>query len=535
MSAVGILPTRGDTRTVDSGHLTILYATESGNSEGVAASAQRAGLALGFQPTVHDMAEITPHDVAGADNLAIIASTAGEGEPPARAVGFLAALLADDAPRFDGTRFSVLALGDRAYPEFCGHGKTLDRRLEELGGTRVADLVECDFDFEQTASEWVRATVPAHLPEHGCPSSAQTAAIATAVEPLSEDRSFVAEIVEHRLLHAPGASAQSAHLSLSTEEAGFAFEPGDVLTVLPVNDPATVDAVLEVLGLATDTALHETLRTGRDITTLSPKLVEAWAAHSGDGRLAKLIADPAAMAAYIAVRQVIDLFRQAPAEIGREELLALLRPLRPRSYSIASSPLVAPGRVDLLVAELRWEADGIRRGVASSDLVFRRRVGDRLVVTHKPNRHFRLPADPSTPIVMIGPGSGIAPFRGFLQHRRAQGASGRNWLFFGHRHSAFDYLYREEWAGMVAEGLLHRMDLAFSRDQPEKTYVQHRLWEGRAELLDWISQGAVIYVCGDRSMGDDVESTIVRLLDEAGRGGELASLKAADRYRTDVY
>jgi sulfite reductase (NADPH) flavoprotein alpha-component len=522
--------------------LTILFGTESGNAEALAAEAKKAAGRLGFAATTRDMAEVTPEDLTKLRNVVLIASTWGEGEPPQRAIDFYNALMADTAPRLENLRYAVLALGDRAYVQFCAVGHAIDDRLAALGATRAATLLECDLDYAAPATAWIGSTLKAYAPEPAERADAEVITLDTR-RPLASaapDRAvpYLAEITEHVNLHSSRSTAETVHIELSLAGSGIAYEPGDSLAVVPRNDPATVAAVLEATGHRGDEALGELLASSRDITTLTPPMVSTYAELSGDIGLAAIVRDKGELANYLAGRQAIDLFTAAPQMLDREQLLALLRPLPPRYYSIASSQKAVGEQADLLVARLVWQTPGgTRYGVASNDLIAQRRRGDQLRVYLKPNTHFRLPADPDRPVIMIGPGTGVAPFRAFLQDRRETGARGRNWLFFGHRQFTHDFLYQLEWQEALADGLLTRIDLAFSRDQPEKIYVQHRLWQRRADLLGWLDEGAALYVCGDKAMGADIDATLTRIYEDAGRDAApaLAALRREGRFLKDVY
>jgi sulfite reductase (NADPH) flavoprotein alpha-component len=520
--------------------LTILFGTESGNAEALAADARRAAARAGFAPTVLDMADSTPAALAKLKNLVVIASTWGEGEPPQRATEFYTALMADTAPRLEGLRYAVLALGDRAYAQFCATGHAIDTRLTALGATRAAPLAECDVDYATDATAWIGATLKAYTPPDRAEATIISLDTRRAPAAATPDRAtpFLAEITEHLNLHSSRSSAETVHLELSLAGSNIAYEPGDSLAVLPRNDPATVAAILSALGRPTDTDLAETLTAGRDITTLTPPMLTAYAALTGDIALQALAKSPPEAAQFIAGKQAIDLFEAAPETLSRDQILALFRPQPPRYYSIASSQKAVGDQADLLVARLSWQTpSGPRFGVASADLIARHRKGDEIRVWLKPNPHFRLPADPDRPIIMIGPGTGVAPFRAFLQDRRESGARGRTWLFFGHRQFTHDFLYQLEWQEALADGLLTRVDLAFSRDQPEKIYVQHRLWQRRADILGWLDDGAALYVCGDKSMGADIDATLLKIFEHAQRdtAPALAALKREGRYLKDVY
>lgn len=518
--------------------LTILFGTESGNAEALAAQARKVAAKLGFAPKVVDMADITPAQAAAAENLLIVASTWGEGDPPQRALDFYDALMAEDAPRFKTTRYAVLALGDRAYAQFCEIGKRIDERLAALGGARVADRIECDLDYAAAASGWIDQTLERLNAEAGGQEVGASVIHVDFARPGADAptraRPFEAEIGEHVRLSGSRSSSDTYHVGVSLEGSGIAYEPGDSLGVVASNDPALADAVLAASGLSGDAALRGTLIERLDITTLTAKQMEDFA------RLTGAAAPPAD---WMVGRQVIDLLETAPGKLSAEQLTTLLRPLPPRYYSIASSRRAVGEEAHLLVAGLRYASQGRERaGVASVDITARHREGDKLRVFLRPNPHFRLPADGERPIIMVGPGTGAAPFRGFLQEREATGAGGRNWLVFGHRNYLHDFLYQTEWQDWLKSGLLTRLDVAFSRDQPEKRYVQHALWDSRQQLYAWLRDGAALYVCGDaNAMAKDVHATLLRILAEQGRQdaasakAELDAIRRDGRYLRDVY
>ncbi len=516
--------------------LTILFGTESGNAEALAARARKSAAKLGFAVKVVDMADTTPAQMAEVPNLLLIASTWGEGDPPQRAIDFYEALMADDAPRFAKTRFAVLALGDRAYAQYCEIGRRIDERLAVLGATRIVDRIECDLDFETPAGTWIDATLDQIGKESGDAATEDTSVIHVdfargATETWTRARPFEAEITEHVRLTGSRSLSDTRHIAVSLEGSGIAYEPGDSLGVVPRNDPALVDSILRASGLADDATLRLSLRDRFDITTLTANQIEAHAALTGTKPLAP---------DWLAGRQVLDLLEAAPHRFTPDQLTGLLRPLPPRYYSIASSRKSVGEEAHLLVAGVRYEThDKQRAGVASIDMNERRRNGDRLSVFLRPNPHFRLPADTSRPMIMIGPGTGVAPFRGFLQEREATGAKGRNWLVFGHRNYLHDFLYQLEWQDWIKDGVLNRLDVAFSRDQPDKRYVQHALWDARKDLHAWVQDGAAIYVCGDAAaMAKDVHDALIRALgDQSGQDGKavLDKLRRDGRYLRDVY
>lgn len=435
--------------------LTTLYATETGNAERVACDAAAAAAGIGIDVRPVNMADADPSGMAALDRVLIIASTYGDGEAPNQADRWYSGLIAADMPRLDGLRYAVLALGDRAYPDFCGFGHKIDARLRELGATPMAEVAECDFDFAETAAAWTGEMLARLAP--ASPGGGPLAGdIHRALADGSRERHawFSAAILAHRRMHGPGSDLATAHVELSLDGSGIDYEPGDAVAVMPRNDPYVIEALLAAARCPVDDALADELTLARDLTTLTQPMLARHAASSGSAELAAIAADEVRARGYVAGRQLIDLLRDYPAALDADALLSLLRPLAPRSYSIASSRAAVGDRADLLVTRMAWrDGEGeTRLGVASNFIIGRRGVGDSLLLQHKPNSHFHLPGDPAAPVVMIGPGTGIAPFRGFLQQRRAAGAGGRNWLFFGHRHASRDYFYRNELEAMERDG-----------------------------------------------------------------------------------
>ncbi len=531
--------------------LTILYASESGNAEQLAMKAKKTAQKAGFDAKVLDMADADAGTLAKAKNLIVYASTWGEGDPPQRAADFYKLLLSDAAPRIEGVAFAVLGLGDTAYVNFCATAKAIDARLEALGGKRAAARADLDLDFAKAAAAWtdtaLRELTPAEQASarvvHVDFKSSGSADETDADEPrYTAEHPLEAEIAALVNLSGTGSTRETWHVELATDAADFRYEPGDAIGVVPQNDPELAGAVLAAVGLEGDAGLRERLIKRHDITTLSRPLVTAYANLTGRTDVAKL-AEGDAFTRYAADRQLVDLFAEHPERLTSDQLTSLLRPLPGRLYSVASSLKATPGEAHLTIGAVRWESHGrARNGVASTFLADRRKAGDTLSIYVKPNRHFRLPQDGSRPIIMIGAGTGVAPYRGFVAERAEAGAKGKSWLFFGERNYTTDFLYQTEWQAHAEAGALHRIDVAFSRDQPEKIYVQQRLWERRAELRDWLADGAHIYVCGDeKGMGRDVDETLARILAEAtsgdieaGRAG-LKELAKAGRYQRDVY
>jgi sulfite reductase (NADPH) flavoprotein alpha-component len=520
--------------------LTIVFASESGNSEKLAADIAKAARKQGFKPTVIDMAELELASLAKAKKLVVIAATWGEGEPPGRATRVYNELMSDAAPRIEGVEFGVLALGDTAYAEFCAIGKQIDERLAALGGKRAVDRVDCDLDFATPAAQWIDGALKALAPaeaERGRVIAVDFAG-KTAAAPATEI--LEAEIIEHTNLNSSRSDKETIHLALGFEHGAPAYEPGAALDIYPENDPAAVDELLQLSGVADD-ALRSELIGSRDITTLSIKTLETYAAATGHAQVKALIADGKARD-WLAGRQLVDLIESFPVKLDPGQLRALTRPLAPRAYSIASSRREFADEAHLLISAVRYATHGRdRKGVASTYVVDRLKRGQTLRVKVKPNKHFALPA-PDRDIVMVGPGTGVAPFRAFVQERRATEALGRNWLFFGDRSFTHDFLYQIEWQDALKDGSLARMDVAFSRDTPEKVYVQHRMWEQRRDLVEWLENGAYFYVCGDaKRMAKDVRAMLVQayadvkaLSPEAAEQAVL-TLDREKRYLQDVY
>jgi len=518
--------------------LTIVFASESGNSEKLASDMAKSARKIGLKPTVIDMAELELATLTKAKRLILIAATWGEGEPPGRAVHVYNELMSDAAPRLDGVEFGVLALGDTAYAEFCAIGKKIDERFAALGGKRAVDRVDCDLDFATPAAQWIDGALKALAPagaERGRVIAVDFSKAAAA--PASEI--VEAEVIEHINLNSSRSDKETIHLALGFEAAP-PYEPGASLDIYPENDSAAVDEILQLSGVS-DEALRKDLLAARDITTLSTKTLETYAAATGHSDVKALLADGKARE-WIVGRQLIDLIESFPAKVDAEQLRSLTRPLAPRAYSIASSRREVGDEAHLLVSAVRYRSyERDRKGVASTHVADRLKRGQTLRVKLKPNKHFALPAT-DRDIIMVGPGTGIAPFRAFVQERRAIEAPGKNWLFFGDRSFTHDFLYQLEWQDALKDGSLTRMDVAFSRDTPEKVYVQHKMWAQRRDLIEWLENGAHFYVCGDaKRMAKDVRLTLVqsyadvKALSPEQAEAAVQSLEREKRYLQDVY
>jgi len=531
--------------------LTVFYASESGNAEALALRTKKLAQKHGLDAKVIDFADADLATLSKAKNIIVYAATWGEGDPPSRAVDFYNALMSEEAPRLEGVRFAVLALGDTAYAQFCATGKAIDARLEALGATRAFDRVDLDLDYAKQAAEWTEKALGELAP------AADAAGTATVVHVDFKGSGLLAEddepqfTVENPLtgeisalvnLNGSGSTRETWHVEIAAEARGFSYLPGDAIGVVPENDPKLSLEVAEAVGLGSDGSVVQRLRERYDITTLSRPLVEAYAKLTRRTDVAKL-AEQEAFTRFAADRQLVDLFETYAEKLSPEQLFGLLRPLPGRLYSVASSPKAHPGEAHLLVGAVRWESHGRKRGgVASTYFADRRKVGDAVRVYVKANRHFRLPEDGNRPIIMIGAGTGVAPYRAFIEERAELEQKGKSWLVFGDRNYTNDFLYQLEWQEHLASGFLTRIDVAFSRDQPEKIYVQQRLWEARDELLGWLEEGAHIYVCGDeKGMARDVDVMLSRILAESARGDDeagrakLKELAKAGRYQRDVY
>jgi sulfite reductase (NADPH) flavoprotein alpha-component len=539
--------------------VTILYASETGNSVGLAESFAGRLRGGGFDVRVSDMNDYKPRQLKDERFLLVITATHGEGDPPQPGLNFFEFIESRKAPKLPDLKFSVLALGDSTYEKYCEAGKRLDRRLEELGAARLAPLVTCDVDFETPSAQWLETVEPL-LPKEE--QKASRSAVLSVVQPAAsagaprfdKRNPFHAPIIENLVLTGRGSGKETRHIEFSLAGSNLVYEPGDALGLMPVNDGAAVDAILAQTGLdgqapvagKTGTVrLADALANEFEIVTATPRFLESWARLSGAAQLQRLSAAENAgeRNAFLHSHHVVDIVRAFPVPgVDAADFIAGLRPLQPRLYSIASSLAATPDEVHLAVATVRYELHGeARAGVTSGYLAARGTPDTTLPVYVQPNAHFRLPAD-DAPIIMIGAGTGVAPYRAFLQEREARGATGKSWLFFGERNFRTDFLYQTEWQAYLESGLLTRMNVAFSRDRAEKVYVQHKLREKAADLFAWLEEGAHLYVCGDAArMAPDVHAALLAVLEEQGRLGPdaaedyLRTLQRDHRYQRDVY
>ncbi|OMF54872.1 sulfite reductase [NADPH] flavoprotein, alpha-component [Paenibacillus sp. FSL R5-0490] len=536
--------------------VTILFGSQTGNAQNLAKKAGKTLEERGFQVNVSAMSDFKPNNLKKVKNLLIVVSTHGEGDPPDNALTFHEFIHGKRAPKLEDFRYSVLALGDSSYEFFCQTGKDFDKRLEELGGTRITPRVDCDLDFEEPAAEWAEAVL-AGLSEGDSsspsPAAASVSAAAPAESVYSRSNPFRAEVLENINLNGRGSNKETRHLEISLEGSGLTYQPGDSLGVYPENDPELVDLLLtemnwdpeETVRVKEETVtLKQALTAHFEITVLTKPLVEKAAKLSSNEELHQLASDSNQLKSYIGGRDLIDLVRDfKPWSSSAQEFVSILRKMPARLYSISSSFEANPDEVHLTIGAVRYDAHGReRKGVCSILCSERLQPGDTLPVFIQHNENFKLPENPETPIIMVGPGTGIAPFRSFMQEREESGAEGKSWLFFGDQHFVTDFLYQTEWQKWLKDGILSKLDVAFSRDDDEKVYVQHRMQEKSRELFQWLEQGATVYICGDeKNMAHDVHNTLIDIIEkEGGMSREQAAEYLADmqknkRYQRDVY
>ncbi|ANT56837.1 MULTISPECIES: assimilatory sulfite reductase (NADPH) flavoprotein subunit [Bacillus] len=538
--------------------VTVLYGSQTGNSEGLAKKTAQHLEEKGFQVTLSSMSDFKPNNLKKINNLLVIVSTHGEGDPPDNALSFHEYVHGRRAPKLDHLSFSVLSLGDSSYEFFCQTGKEFDERFQELGGTRLFDRVDCDLDYDEPFSEWLQG-VASSLSEGEAVSIPQESAGVNnqAVSEYSRTNPFYAEVLENINLNGRGSNKETRHLELSLEGSGLVYEPGDSLGIYPTNDPALVDELIQTCGWNAEEAvtvhkngdtlpLKEALTSHFEITVLTKPLLQKIAELTKSESLHALLEEgnEEKLKEYIAGRDLVDAARDfGPFEGTAADFTSILRKIPARLYSIASSLKANDEEVHLTIGAVRYDAHGReRQGVCSILCAERLQPGDTLPVYIQHNQNFKLPQDPDAPIIMVGPGTGIAPFRSFMQEREEMGANGKSWLFFGDQHFVTDFLYQTEWQKWLKDGVLTKMDVAFSRDTEEKVYVQHQMKKQSKELFEWLEQGAYVYICGDeKHMAHDVHNTLLSIIQEEGAMSKekaesyLANLQQQKRYQRDVY
>ena len=536
--------------------ITLISASQTGNARRVAEALRDDLLAAKLNVKLVNAGDYKFKQIAAEKLLVVVTSTQGEGEPPEEAVALHKFLFSKKAPKLDGTAFAVFGLGDTSYEFFCQSGKDFDNKLAELGAERLLDRVDADVEYQAAAAEWrarvvealkARAPVaaPAQLATSGAVNDIHTS-------PYTKEAPLTATLSVNQKITGRNSEKDVRYIEIDLGDSGLRYQPGDALGVWYQNDPQLVKELVELLWLKGDEPvtvegktlpLSEALQWHFELTVNTATIVENYATLTRSESLLPLVGDKAQLQQYAAATPIVDMVRFSPAQLDAEALIGLLRPLTPRLYSIASSQAEVESEVHVTVGVVRYEIEGrARAGGASSFLADRVEEDGEVRVFIEHNDNFRLPANPETPVIMIGPGTGIAPFRAFMQQRAADGAQGKNWLFFGNPHFTEDFLYQVEWQSYVKEGLLTRIDLAWSRDQQQKIYVQDKLREQGAELWRWINDGAHIYVCGDANrMAKDVENTLLEVIAEYGAMDAeaadefLSELRVERRYQRDVY
>ncbi|WP_429137234.1 assimilatory sulfite reductase (NADPH) flavoprotein subunit [Aeromonas veronii] len=535
-----------------SGSLTILYGSQTGNAKGVATAIKAQAEARGLPATLASMADYKPKQLKKESHLLVVVSTYGEGEPPESAVDLFEQLKKGKIGKLDGLKFAVLGLGDSSYEFFCQTGKDFDDFLATAGAERIYELANLDVDYQDAAKSWGEQAlnaIAATLSIGAASSVASAVQQAVGHSQYSKENPFPARLSVNQKITGRDSTKDIRHIEINLADSGLTYQPGDALGVWFDNDAELVGEVLALTGLSGDEATaHGTLRTALtghfELTRLHGGFITGLADISDNAALKDLAGDKAQVNALVASAQVVDVLKRFPTALTAEQLVGLLRPLTPRLYSIASAQSEVEEEVHLTVGVVRYpQEDGtVRSGAASSYLADRLIEDGEVRVFIEHNDNFRLPQNPDTPVIMVGPGTGIAPFRAFMQEREAQGAEGKNWLFFGNPHFTQDFLYQVEWQRYVKSGLLSKISLAFSRDQANKIYVQDRLREAGQELYQWLEAGAHFYVCGDANkMAKDVQEALLDVIAEHGHKSReeaeeyLSELRRAKRYQRDVY
>ncbi len=543
--------------------VTVLYGSKSGNSKKVAKSLHDKLIARGFTAVLQDMNQYQGNKLKEEKWLLVVVSTHGEGDPPPAAEDLHSFIHNRKAPQIKDTHFAVLALGDRSYASFCQTGKDFDARFHALQGNRLMEVTEADVDYEETADAWIE-TVLVRLQEKVGSSVASPAAVvahtngATVKPAVSYSRKnpFQATVLEKIQLNGRGSAKHTYHLELSLEGSGISYQPGDTVGLWVENEAELVNGLLnskkwdgQAIILHKDTPMNlvDFLIKKAELTTVSGSFLQAYLPYINDPAdahaLRGILQDKQELGSFVYGKDIWDVLQLFPATLSEQELSSILLPLQPRLYSIASSFLAHPDEVHITVGKVQYEnRRRLHRGVTSNFIADRLQVGDQVPVFIETNESFRLPASSETPVIMIGPGTGIAPFRAFVEERAEAGAGGENWLFFGDQHFSTDFLYQVEWQRFLKGGHLQRMNTAFSRDSRSKIYVQHRMQQHAAELYRWLENGAHFYVCGDaKKMAKDVKQTLVDIIRQEGGRDEAAALDyvkqlvKAGRYQEDTY
>ncbi|RBW46137.1 sulfite reductase subunit alpha [Psychromonas sp. B3M02] len=537
--------------------LTIIYGSQTGNAQTVAEEAADLAAQYGLTASVVDMDDISLAELAKVERLLVVTSTYGEGEMPDNAQALWDAINEQDAPKFSNTFYSVLSLGDTNYDDFCLAGIQWDQRLEALGATRIVERVDCDIDFEDQASQWTAEVLPDIATKGSVVESVQPVKVKGATKPKSKytrKNPLQAELITKKALTKAGSSKETFHYEFSLGDSGEVYEAGDALNVIPVNRTELVEELLalfdasgkEVIPYKGESlSLLHIFSEEVEIRIPSKEFIAELAIRSGDKQLSKLVnGETDQLNDFLWGKDTIDLLVLFPqAQFSVAEFINLTKPLAPRAYSISSSIKQHNNEVHLTIGNVRYHSnDRDHNGVCSTFLSDQAEIGDKVKCYFAPNSHFAVPTDPTAPMIMVGPGTGIAPFRAFLEERLATGAEGENWLIFGDRNSKTDFIYQEEIEAMQASGLIAKLDLAFSRDQQQKIYVQDRMLEHGEQLFAWLEKGGYFFICGDALyMAKDVEKALHSIIEMHGNMTPdeavqyVAKLKKQKRYVRDVY
>lgn len=552
-----VLNNESESQNNNDRHITVVYGSETGNAQSLAEIFADRLVEHNYTVKLTAMDEIKQKEFKKVEDLFVITATHGEGDPPDNALTFHEFIHSRKAPKLENVRFSVLALGDESYEYFCQTGKDFDAKLLELGAERLADRQDCDLDFDDLAEKWMNKNIEIlnQSTGHGStPTSTETVQSAKEKR-YSKSNPYQAEVLENINLNGRGSNKEVRHVELLLDNYGESFEPGDCVVVLPQNEPEIVTLLIETLGWDKDIEipinddgdtlqLEKALTEHFEITKLTKPLLQKAAELFGNTELLSQIDNAEWIQQYVDGRDVIDLLTEFPtSELKPETFYKLLRKLPAREYSIASSYEATPDEVHITVGAVRYEAhERTRKGVCSVQLAERIQPGDTLPIYLKKNPNFKFPFDEETPVIMIGPGTGVAPFRSYMQEREELGLSGNTWLFFGEQYFTTDFLYQTEWQAWLKDETLAKLDLAFSRDTEEKVYVQHRIAQQSELFYQWLQDGAAIYVCGDeKHMAKDVHDTIRSVIEQEGDMSEadaeayLTQMKQEKRYQRDVY
>jgi len=558
LAGIGQAPVAAQAAVSSGQSLTILFASQTGNSKGVAQQLADQATAKGIANRLVSMADYKVKNIKDESHLIIVTSTNGEGEAPDDAIDLHQFLATKKAPKLEGLKFAVLGLGDSSYEFFCQTGKDFEQRISALGADIIVARLDADVDYEQVTQAWFEQALSAveQTLEKG---GVAAAPVVLSAEPAATNKydkhnPFTASLLVSQKISGDRSAKEVAHIEIDLQGSDLHYSAGDALGVWFKNDPQLVDQIITKLGLTAETAividnnemtLKEALSEQYELTSTHPAFVEGYAQLTNNAALLTLAEDKNALRDFANNHQIIDvLTEQGNEAITADNFTALLRHISPRLYSIASSQSEVEEEVHLTVAALSFENENgeQRYGGASTFLSHRLQEGDEIKVFIEDNHNFRLPSNPDTAVIMIGPGTGVAPFRAFMQEREATEATGKNWLFFGEQTFNEDFLYQVEWQAHLKSGLLSKLDLAFSRDQSEKIYVQDRLRENGQEVYQWLQDGAHLYVCGDASrMAKDVQQTLIEIISEQGNKSVddaeqyLTELRQAKRYQRDVY